>query len=461
MEASILISLFCQTLIPLNGDISANSTDANLIITWTNFSAPSTTEIWKSVNGGTFVRIASVAGNLSTFTDTSVMHDGDLFTYKLRSIRPGLASDFSPTFSAIKNFTAAVGVVIINFPDVVFCDGNIIAGIPTLKSISFPLLHTITGGTGIDIFGCPLLSSVNLNSLITSGGQVAVNTASSVLKSLSFPSLVSSLTSLDISNNPALTSFSAPLWQGSGNFMASNSSALPSISLPACIGTNDFKVDGCTALTSLSVPLLQNTNVTNISNTGLKTLSMPQLISTGDVTNFDNNPSLTSILLPQFQVFGFTASISGNAVLTSISMPMFNVSSSDLTISNNTLLPSISFPNLQQLQASLFIESNSALTSISLISLTLVGTNISADSNAALTTWTSPLLVTISPNNTFTWHGDGLHQASVDEILQDMVNTGTFTCTLDLAGGTNSAPNAGGLANKVILVGNGWIVTNN
>lgn len=61
----------------------------------------------------------------------------------------------------------------------------------------------------------------------------------------------------------------------------------------------------------------------------------------------------------------------------------------------------------------------------------------------------------------FRVYNNKLTQTAVDLILSDFVAAGASGGVLTLAGGTNATPSAAGLANKVILQGRGWTVTNN
>jgi hypothetical protein len=61
--------------------------------------------------------------------------------------------------------------------------------------------------------------------------------------------------------------------------------------------------------------------------------------------------------------------------------------------------------------------------------------------------------------------GCALSVSAVDSVLADCVTSlgisGRVACTISLAGGTNAAPDAAGLANKATLVAAGWTVTTN
>lgn len=82
------------------------------------------------------------------------------------------------------------------------------------------------------------------------------------LESIAFPNLVSitgyqgSFDSFVLSNNSALTSFTAPLLASVGaDFFVSGNTSLVSISLPSLVQGENFTLGGCTALATVSFPL--------------------------------------------------------------------------------------------------------------------------------------------------------------------------------------------------------------
>lgn len=411
MQMPVIISLLCQLAVPtpVQGDISPDSTDGNLIIDWQN-PTPTTTEVWKSTNGGAFARIASVAAGTTQFTDTTAMNNGDLFTYKLRAVLGAQASDFTATFSALKNFNASASVTVL-FPDVVFYVGQfVVNNNNALLSVSFPVLHDITsslscgnclnlttlnfpalrtvgGGSGIDMFGNPLVS-INFNSLVTSNGQAAFNSSS--LTSVSLPKLTTT-GSFDIANNTHIASFSVPSLVTGGNLNLDNITPLTTASFPALTSCSDLLLNGSSSLTSFSAPNLQTIGgVTNMSGTALTSLSLPSLTSTGDMWTINSTP-ITSISLPAFTTFGFNIDWSLNTSLVSVDMG-----------------------------GAFFFDGMSVLL-----------------------------------------NGCALNAASVNAILHLGVLSNTTTSTYNLSGVTNAAPTGQGIADKATLIAMGNTVTTN
>ncbi len=79
----------------------------------------------------------------------------------------------------------------------------------------------------------------------------------------------------------------------------------------------------------------------------------------------------------------------------------------------------------------------------------------------ALTTITWPVFVPAN-GQAFVFSGNALTQAVVDAFLALAVaNAGYVSGSINLAGGTNATPNAGGLVNKATLIGRGVTVTTN
>lgn len=127
-------------------------------------------------------------------------------------------------------------------------------------------------------------------------------------------------------------------------------------------------------------------------------------------------------------------------------------------------LSSISFPTLTT--GTIFIQGVSTLTSISLPALTTgvggsMGGSLSFGNNSSLTTIDISSLINIANNSYFGWSGCAFSQTTVDNILVQMVATGAAFGTLQLGGGTSSAPSSIGLAAKATLEMEGWSVTTN
>ena len=127
-------------------------------------------------------------------------------------------------------------------------------------------------------------------------------------------------------------------------------------------------------------------------------------------------------------------------------------------------LSSISFPTLTI--GTISIQGVSTLTSLSLPALTtyisgIMGGGLTINNNSSLTTVDISALVTLPSNPYFGWFDCAFSQATVDNILVQMVATGQISGNIQLTGGTSSAPSATGLAAKATLEGRGWSVSTN
>lgn len=132
-------------------------------------------------------------------------------------------------------------------------------------------------------------------------------------------------------------------------------------------------------------------------------------------------------------------------------------------ISNCANLASVEFgSNLTAFSTNgISINSNPALASIKYDGALTLSSFINCSFNPAMTTVVIGSLSQTGANKTVNFSSNALTQASVDLIIQKCVDGGAINGTLILQGGTNATPSAAGLANKALLVGLGWSVTNN
>ncbi len=174
--------------------------------------------------------------------------------------------------------------------------------------------------------------------------------------------------------------------------------------------------------------------------------------------------SLTTLTLPLFK-YCLTGSFSPTfASLTTMSLP-------SLKIIATTFSPTLAACTTLSLPALAYIGTTVAisaaqLTTLSLPALVGVGTTFAITAANLVTFSMGSTLLTIGGN--FTMTGMKLDQASVDGILVSLAaldGTGGTTAysslTVNLSGGTSSAPSATGLAAKAVLVGRSCSVTTN
>jgi len=424
----VKIFLLCALVIPVpptpdaptNPDIDATSTDGHLIVTWTQTTAPDTNEVWVSRNGGAYVLLTSVAGNVTQAIDATAMANLDQWTYKIRAVKGGNSSAFTSTVSAIKNFSKnATADVTFSFPDLVFAIGGFtVLSCAALTSISAPLCHTFTGALsiqgnnvlasvnlaslktmtgGIIIFSNPLLSALTLNTLISTGGSISI-TSNAVLAAVSLPALTSTGANLNVSTNGAITSISIP--------------ALTSLSGSFDIGNN-------ASLTSINFLAIQ---------------------SIGLGLTIGSNPLLSSVTMNALQSIGGGVAIGSNSGLNSISFPsLTTVVGTPIDCSNNLSLTTASFPSLGALP---------------------VGCDFLFNDCTLLNTISVPA-IDFGNNTIIDFSNDALLVASVDQVLRRGV-LGTLTgADIEMTGGTNATPGVQGLLDKAALIIAGNTVNTN
>ena len=149
---------------------------------------------------------------------------------------------------------------------------------------------------------------------------------------------------LDIGDNPVLTSFTTSNLSYLGNLQISNNNQLSALNFPVLTKVQNFNIVSNSALSTITAGSLLKANTIEVTGNGLTSLSFPAL-----------NSVIGNIL------------ISGNTNLNSLSFGTLSSSSSIGIISNG--LTSASFPNLSIINGDLQINGNSSLTTLALGSL--------------------------------------------------------------------------------------------
>ena len=347
----------------------------------------------------------------------------------------GLVGAFNPVW---QNTTS------ISFPSLIYCSSSIVLATPLLTSFSAPNLAQVNASITLT---STLLTTFSLPALVNMGGGLTF-TLSPSLATVNLP-LVINLFSGISGTLPALTSLTLTNVLNIGNI---GSNPIPgSYALTA------------NALTTLSLPALI-TIATNFApvGTSLATISMPSLVTVGG-TFSPTLAALTSLTVTNL------ATVNGAFAPTFATLTTWN------------------FPALATLGAS-FAPVGALATTVTLTSLATVATSV-AMSFAALTTLSLPALVSVrttfaitaanlvtfsmgstlkSIGGNFTMTGMNLNQASVDGILVSLAaldgtngTTAYSSKTVNLSGGTSSAPSATGLAAKVTLNARSVTVTTN
>lgn len=261
-----------------------------------------------------------------------------------------------------------------------------------------------------------------------------------------------SLATLTLTNLKTITNFAAGV------------SGLTSVNLPAlttCLGS--FDCNNSAALTLVSAPLLTtvttNLNLSSIGSSSAGTsIVFTGLQTVGNFLLLNNSTKLGSISFPALTSIGALAYFQICAMLTSVSCPLL-ASCGDLHIENNPVLTSVNFNSLQS------VAIINASGDVLLVSFLLPAYSLAVDG------WdfsSCTLLANFSFNNQPLVDGlvlnmpdCALTQASVDMVLAAGVAGAITADTIELSGGTSSAPSVAGQANKALLVLAGVVVNTN
>lgn len=331
------------------------------------------------------------------------------------------------------------------------------------------IANSLLAVTFISLINTPLLATFSMNSLIAIYGAITL-TSAPVLTTLSFPAL-QNMTNFTITSAPSLTTISMPSLINMLGPISGTANALTSLTL-----TNLKLIYGnyaltANALTTLSMPALVNIGYTPSIATGgnfapvgtsLATVNMPSLVTVNG-TFIPTLAALTSLTVTSLTtVTGAFAPTF--AALTTLSLPALTTLGAGFApvCASATTVTLTSLANITGSVAASF----ASLTTLSLPALVSVSTTF---------TITAANLVTFSIGNTlkniggnFTMTGMKLDQASVDGILVSLAaldgtngTTAYSNKTVNLSGGTSSAPSATGLAAKATLVGRGCTVNTN
>jgi len=275
----------------------------------------------------------------------------------------------------------------------------------------------------VDITGMKTLVFPNLTTVNNSTGGIELASCAE-LETISLPVLAGVLPHVNFEDMPALTSFSAP---GAGPGVAS-----PTVVLIDCPNLAVFDAPNLlTGATGFGFLI-----ITNIGPVSLD-IGLTELVECG-ILDLENCP-------------GF----SGNKNFSTLNL-LFN----RLTVSG-TSATGLQFPLLPSIGANLAVENNPLLTNLSLPLVVTVAGNVTIKNNATLVSLDVSSMVPFSAS-TDDYSGNALNQASVDGVLaRYAANAGYLAGTIDLSGGTNSAPSPTGAADKATLIGRGVTVITN
>jgi hypothetical protein len=417
--------------VPTNLLVRLTTTPGNNILDWTASAgtAPTTYQIWLSINGGAFAQVGTVGGGVTTFTHAAAMGASDQWYYEVRACNGVLCSAFTDPAGIFNGFTHTVntGLADYTFPFLQFVFGDFfVQNQAAMTTVSVPKLRKCTGLFVVN--NMPVLTSLvmtslqtctlfaaNLNTVLTSVSVPALTATSAggfffgdcpALQFLSAPALTTVVGDFDGRNNGVMVSIAAPLLATvSGDIFCRFASSLSSTDFTdltsvtninfefsggfACSFPSLTTVSGSMEFTSSSISSLDANSLTSIgvelnltSCANLMTLSMTSLTTVGVDILIDCN-LLTTTTLTSLQ----TVSSGTNAVVTQFQITAPNLTSLDL--SNLTSI------GLASSGASFGLTlSVASLVTMSLPKLSSVAASTSIFCNSGPVNFSAPLLVT-------------------------------------------------------------------
>ncbi len=214
--------------------LNIDSTPTNVIVDWTQGTAPDTNEVWRSQNGAAFQLITTVDGDAVTFADTDAMGMADIWCYKVRGMIGSTPTNFSNEGCAVNElFYVAAGAVsqptwMLAFGDFGFDDPTVVT------SAAFSGLLAVKGRLFLD--GMTALTTLNLDSLRFVTGDFVLSL--STMAALSLPALVTVGGLIDASICPNLATLSAPVLVSATNGVQFDTCVLTTANLASFVMAN-------------------------------------------------------------------------------------------------------------------------------------------------------------------------------------------------------------------------------
>lgn len=378
---------------PTNLLISNSTTNGNIILNWTaGGPAPTTYEVWVSINGGAYALLSTVGGGVTTYTDTNAMGASDQWYYEVRACDGATCSPFTDPAGIFNGFTHTVntGLTDYTFPFLQFVIGDFfVQNQAAMTTVSVPKLRKCTGIFVVNIM--PVLTSLVMTSLQTC--TLFAASFNTVLTSVSVPALTAtSAGGFFFGDCPALQFLSAPsLTTVVGDFDGRNNGVMVSIAAPllATVSGDIF----CRFASSLSsTDFTDLTSVANINfeSSGGFACSFPSLTTVSGSMEFTGS-SISSLDANSLTSIGGELNLASCGNLMTLSMTSLTTVGSDISIVS-TALNSLDFPALTNAHGGFYATTNNSMTTLSAASLIKVDHDISTDNNALLNTINFPLL---------------------------------------------------------------------
>ena len=233
---------------------------------------------------------------------------------------------------------------------------------------------------------------------------------------------------------------------------------------------DNFYIENCPQLSSINLNSLKGIFMFpetehwkfQISETGISTLSLPNLKKCNGDFHIEENSALSSISMPLFTTITDDLYIYKNPLLSSLTFPGL-VNAGGISISSNNLLTNVSFPLLST--SSIDISSNNLLTNVSFPLLSTT-TGIFIYNNANLSSISIDNLTQFVTQSYYYKHfntsGNKLPSSNINSLLRKLVTiTPSLTgAQIDVSQQSPVAPPTGqGITDKNTLIANGNTVT--
>jgi hypothetical protein len=335
----------------------------------------------------------------------------------------------------------------------------IISGTNQLTTLD---LSVLTSLITLDISDNPNLTSVLLSNVSKIHKEVTID-GNPQLATINLDALTIVPKKMRITGN-GITTLNLPLVTKVAvfsDFVISSNPSLININLPLLqsMGENaTLTVSENIQLSSLSAPILQNGSVFQISeNSNLQTINFGSLTQVQGI-NLANN-KLIALSFPNLASGAISISDSHT---TSIEMPLLSQPTA-LEISN-TNVTALSFPAVTSCDG-IYIEENALLTSVNLSSLVTAAATIRLISNPLLTSINLTALAVLNPQNLnysyyFDCSDNALPESQINTLLSKLTTVNPASGkTIDLSNQNPLAPPTGqGLIDKQTLIDSGFNV---
>jgi hypothetical protein len=275
--------------------INSASSNQNTAMSWSQGSAPTTNEIWRSTDSGaTYALFDTVAGATTFYADASTIPSGGEYYYKIRACNATCCSSFTDPAGVFNGLdrTVNTGTVTYSFPFLQMVYGTMLIGNEaSLVTFSVPQLHTVK--TDVVLINLASLTTIDFTLLSLVGGGCGVFDSPSIA-SVSFPAVVTVGGFFGAARNAGLVNFSAPLVATIGaDLQIYLTPVLGAVSLASLttVGTGMSGANsGITSFTAAALTTLSTGNIDFQSCSNLVTFSVPNLIiADGFQINFDSS----------------------------------------------------------------------------------------------------------------------------------------------------------------------------